>query len=339
MKKLAEGGKETKSYENLLNEFKNFKIQMDEQTRISFGNVSDIATRLIDFNQMLLTNFGPLFGAAVDKFAGVIDDLVRALNGGKTPEEQANDQVAINTAKSAKDIADSLAKIAKENPTLQNKANAALAAQNAARAALLPGSPTALSGSSLNRGSNNELTLRDSSGAEGIKLKSAEAVAGGKADPKLLEAIRKTQEKFQGTVTNAIDDAYHENRDKFKPDSKKSAHTRGEAADLNIGKINDAKVYQINQMIKDLGYAASEHQNENGPGKHLHIEKINSGSAASMEEVQKKIKSSLDGKKVGTIDNNPVMDHLAALNENIQSLIDIAKDHRDISEKTLWASA
>ena len=338
--KMEKGGKETKIYEDLLNVFKEFKREMDIQTRKSFGNVSKIAKDLIDFNQMLMTNFGPLFGDAVKKFAEVIDDLIRALNGGKTPAEIARNKVAVRSDKLAKELADRLAKIAKENPTLQNKANAAIAAQNAAKAALLPNSPTAFNGSSLNKGPKGELIYRDSnSDYRGINLKSAEAVAGGNADQQLLVAIRKIQDKFQGTVVNAIDDAYHESRDRFKPENKKSAHTRGEAADLNVGKLNDAKVYQINQMIKDLGYIASEHQNENGPGKHLHIEKSNPDSNSTLEDVEKKVKS-MDGKKVGAIDNNnQVMDHLASLNENIQSLIGIAKDHRDISEKTLWATA
>jgi hypothetical protein len=86
---------------------------------------------------------------------------------------------------------------------------------------------------------------------EGLNIKSAETVAGGPVDPKLLELARQIQSSFPGVKFTALNDAYHQ---KNRPTSK---HTKGRALDFSLNPppkdAKEAAVYK--KKLQDMGFA------------------------------------------------------------------------------------
>jgi archaellum component FlaC len=158
-----------------------------------------------------------------------------------------------------------------------------------------------------------------------------EATGGGPAQQQIIEAARRISAAYPGTVVNALNDITHQQR---YPNSK---HTQGKAADLQVPGLNKNMLDQINSMV--AGMAKAEiHKNDSGTGEHLHLEMlknggITNGPSIAGEAGPEAVIPLPDGRSIPvTMDNSALID-------KISEMISIMKDHRDISEKTMWASA
>jgi hypothetical protein len=106
-----------------------------------------------------------------------------------------------------------------------------------------------------------------------LNIKSPESVAGGAADPRLLELAKKIQEMYPSAKFTALNDTYHQVN---RPNSK---HTRGLALDFvtNPPPMNAAQAAEIKRSIQGLGFAKVKDEyfadkNRYTTGGHFHAE-------------------------------------------------------------------
>lgn len=208
--------KSAKSLEGVIESLNKLKIDIDEKTIKSFGNMADITKNLIismgDLYNMLTPE---TMGDAMKKFTEAIREATGALrnmSGSKAP-------VATVPGENGKPV------MAPQAPT--------------------PGGP----GSELKKDFRGQ-PIPTASGNSKLVFKSPESTAGGPADAKLVEIAELIASTYPGTVATAFDDAWHR---KHRPNSK---HTRGMAADLRIPGLNAGVEAEINRLIEGKGNAS-----------------------------------------------------------------------------------
>ena len=165
-------------------------------------------------------------------------------------------------------------------------------------------------------------------------LKSNEAIAGGPADQKVLDAIVRLQQKYPGLIVNGINDQWHQLN---KPTSE---HTRGRAADLNIpGMSNDPKFLSaVNEAIAGLGKAGFH---TSGTAPHVHIDALDKGGILGSDQiglVGENGPELVSGPGAVTSRNN-TNQLFVEMNKHLADLVKITKDHKYTSEKMLRATA
>lgn len=159
-----------------------------------------------------------------------------------------------------------------------------------------------------------------------------EAVAGGPANARTVELARQLQQMFPGGTFNALNDTYH----------RTGKHPKGEAIDFSLGfKPTLEQGKAIVAKIKELGFGRviDEYNFPSGhaTGGHIHAELknggITNGPSLAGEAGAEAVIPLPDGRTIPvTMDNS-------ALISKIEEMIAVLKDQRDISEKTMWASA
>ena len=107
----------------------------------------------------------------------------------------------------------------------------------------------------------------------GLNIKSGESVAGGPADPRLIELAKKIQEMYPSATFTALNDLYHQEK---RPNSK---HVQGLALDFALrpppGSPQEAAA--IKQSLAGLGFSSvkDEYFADRNPytkGGHFHAE-------------------------------------------------------------------
>lgn len=165
---------------------------------------------------------------------------------------------------------------------------------------------------------------------EGLNIKSAETVAGGPVDPKLLELAKQIQSSFPGVKFTALNDAYHQ---KNRPTSK---HTKGRALDFSLNPppkdAKEAAMYK--KKLQDMGFAyvADEYFADKGAYTtgghfHAHIGYADGGIATGPKSGYKAtlhgteaIIPMLDGKTVNIeLKNTGTSNDFSGITNNIQA--------------------
>jgi hypothetical protein len=165
---------------------------------------------------------------------------------------------------------------------------------------------------------------------EGLNIKSAETVAGGPVDPKLLELAKQIQSSFPGVKFTALNDAYHQ---KNRPTSK---HTKGRALDFSLNPppkdAKEAAAYK--KKLQDMGFAyvADEYFADKGAYTtgghfHAHIGYADGGIATGPKSGYKAtlhgteaIIPMLDGKTVNIeLKNTGTSNDFSGITNNIQA--------------------
>jgi len=307
------------------------KITGDETTIKSLGDMASIATKLNKINEVLIEKFGsatPIFSNAVDKFAGLINKLLgEAGYGTSAPvsERRADANQAAEAVASARENGADPAEIAKLEQIEIAKARAARQAE--------------LEEANKRRQENNRLgntgnvippTGTPTPGKESL-YKGAESTAGGAADPALVKIAEQIAEKFGAKIT-ALNDRFHQGAE-----YENSLHRQGEAADINSKDIL-SHIDEINQMLKGSGYHAERHSNAEDPtgGQHLHIEQDRQARKDAKQDAKP------NSQKVGfteSAQSDMAVALLTDLNDKMAQMLSVTKDHRDTSEKILWAQA
>jgi len=161
-----------------------------------------------------------------------------------------------------------------------------------------------------------------------------EAVAGGPANARTVAMAREMQKMFPGGVFSALNDTYQRGAN--------SKHAKGEAVDFKLGftpTLEQGKA--IAAQIKQLGFSSvlDEYNfpSTHATGGHMHAELknggITNGPSLAGEAGAEAVIPLPDGRSI------PVSMDNSALIKKIEEMIVVMKDHRDISEKTMWASA
>lgn len=165
-------------------------------------------------------------------------------------------------------------------------------------------------------------------------LKSNEAIAGGPADQKILDAIVRLQQKYPGLIVNGINDQWHQLN---KPTSD---HTRGRAADLNIpGMSNDPKFLSaVNEAIAGLGKAGFH---TTGTAPHVHIDALDKGGTLGANQVGLVGENGPElisgpGSVSSRYNTNQVFEKI---NSNLERLVTLTKEHNYTSDKMLRATS
>jgi hypothetical protein len=122
-------------------------------------------------------------------------------------------------------------------------------------------------------GSFNRMPGANTDALAGLNIKSGESVAGGSADPRLIDLAKKIQEMYPSARFTALNDLFHQRN---RPNSK---HTQGLALDFALspppGSAQEAA--SIKQSLSGLGFAKVRDEyfadrNANTTGGHFHAE-------------------------------------------------------------------
>ena len=111
-----------------------------------------------------------------------------------------------------------------------------------------------------------------------LNIKSPESVAGGPADPRLLELAKKIQDMYPTARFTALNDRFHQVN---YPNSK---HTKGQALDFttNPAPMDASQAMDIKRIVQSLGFASVKDEyfsdkNRYTTGGHFHAELANGG--------------------------------------------------------------
>ena len=173
----------------------------------------------------------------------------------------------------------------------------------------------------------------------GLNLKSDEAVAGGKASPALLTALREIQKQYPTARINGINDKWHWDN------AVKSDHTLGRGADITVPGMEDPKKREeilavLNSVIASAGGTANYEKKGEGlsSGDHFHLKSafkdggVTSGPRLAGEAGPEAVIPLPDGRTI------PVKMDFTKLLEKFDEMIRILKDHKDVSEDILIAN-
>jgi hypothetical protein len=185
----------------------------------------------------------------------------------------------------------------------------------------------------------------------GLSIKGAESTAGGRASSALVEKARRLQEMFPGGYFSAFNDAYH---NRYKPNSE---HASGKAFDFVLPfsvKGDEKKAQEVLAQIKSLGFSQVldeyNHPSAGATGQHIHAQLdsggyVPTGSTALVGERGPEV---IQGpatvtSRVQTDNMASKISELAELFKQIvgqnTEMLNILKDHKDISRKLLSATA
>jgi hypothetical protein len=368
LKELAEQDKKRKSgtdkatteYDALLESIQKFKKRMDEITVESLPKMANIATRMVDFNETLVTKFGPTFGDAVDKFSGVILELVEKLTG-KKPQTAEEIRAAERTRLANQEVraAQDAATVAGPDPAAQREAAARKAKARREQDEALANEARAYrearkkEAAQKMAGSTKPLEVAELSplgsmttNYEGLTdllrgSKPGEATAGGAAEQRLVEVVKRIRSMpgLHINAINALNDKWHQDN------NKNSKHTQGKAADLNIAEFNDprtrdATLAAINQILNGLAKAEA-HPNASGNGEHVHVELMKKGGRLGAGElgIVGEAGAELISGPAQVTGVNETARLFATMIEKMEELVKVNKDQASELEKIYRVSA
>jgi hypothetical protein len=324
-------------------------MQMDKLTADNLKNAATLATDLYKINMMLIEKFTPLFGSAVENFAKAVDKLLNLAGGKESGNTGPTTNVANKTIKRGQ--------LAAGDASAQNTVKQWQKGKNGgseAQALLDNGSARDIDKFGgrkfLEAIAKGDYTAKPIFGgasrtAEGINggkptdygnlniggSYAGEAIAGGPAEQKIVDAVKKLSEKYPNLMVNAFNDEFH------KLNYPNSKHTSGRAADLSIPGLGKESEAKINEMLQGLARAKFETAEDGGTGNHFHLEMMKHGGirntpAIGGEAGPEAFVPLPDGRSI------PVSMDNSALEEKLDRLISIMGDNRDFSEKIYHAS-
>ena len=310
-----------KDYAALLKAQQANKQKLDGITEANLEKMAKIATQLTDIQLNLITLFG-------DKLTGAVDTAIEALYklAGKTPPATTSGGGTPGAPVAAPGRAGSQAR-AREQMNSVKETIFGKPGQNAGRGRGYVAGAKASGPDDPNRYAGLNL------GGRGTVNGVPESIAGGKAEDQLITLAKKVQDMFPGGKFNAFNDTYHTT----------GGHPSGTAFDFGLGFDITGDVERgkkIAAQIKELGFRTVDDE-YNFPkagttGGHIHAELknggITNGTSIAGEAGPEAVIPLPDGRTV------PVKMDVGELVEKIEEMIVILKDHRDISEKTLWAN-
>jgi hypothetical protein len=342
----GKGDKSAEEYANLLSKQNELKIQMDKLTADNLKNAAKLASDLFDINKMLIDKFTPMFGSAVENFGKAVDKLLKMV---KPETEPGNTGPTTNVPNKVI----KRGQLAAGDAAAQNEVKQWLKGKKGAdeaKALLENGSPRDIDKfggrrflESIARGDYTAKPIfggasRTAENINGGKPTdygnlniggqyAGEAIAGGPAEQKLVDAVKKLSEKYPNLMVNAFNDEFH------KLNYPNSTHTKGRAADITIPGVGKDQEAAINEILKGIAKAKFEKGGEgHATGDHLHLEMMKRGGiknapAVGGEAGPEAFVPLPDGRTI------PVSMDTSPLVNKLEEMIDVLKDHLDTSEK------
>ena len=327
-----------KSFVEAINALTRFQTTIDATTEEHLGRTGTLVTGLIKVQTKINDIFGPRFDTAIDmsitgieKLAKSLNDLDKLLNGdNKTPDADTNATLA--TPENAM------------NPGSETAAITNAAANGPEPQLKYQGSHSGILGS-----------LRDAlvyiSGARGTEpilppgLLSNGKIGTGLIDKSLQDKLAMIASVYPGSTITALNDA-----DSFKikkpdggfdyPHAPPDVHGKGQAVDFVPKDYDPKNAAQYVKSLKEMGFSMAQTETAgqgNATGPHIHAALkdggLTNGPSLAGEAGPEAVVPLPDGRTIPvSIDHNPLI-------AKFDEMISILKDHRDISEKTLWATA
>lgn len=324
----------TKTVADAMIEANEFKKRMDERVVEQIGNIANLTKKLYEVNDMLVQKFGKDLDKVLIKFDSILDKLLKAA-GGEEGGANINPSISAGNAMARNEV-----QMGRISPEAAKNILGASARDIAAF-----GGREYLEAIAGGRKDVKPVFPGERAGGQPIDYSGlniggrwkGEAVAGGPADQKMIDAARLITQKYPGTVVNAFNDLWHQEN------AKGSSHTQGKAADLSIPELagmskekREQFVADINKMISGLGKAKYEQKGEGAAtGDHVHIEGFKNGGIANRpsifgEDGYEAAVPLPDGRSI------PVSMDNSKLIQKLDELISIQRDHADTSEKIFW---
>jgi hypothetical protein len=175
-------------------------------------------------------------------------------------------------------------------------------------------------------------------GGNGLVNGVPESIAGGPADPKLIELARMIQQMYPGSVFNAFNDTYQRGAG--------SVHAQGKALDFKLpynikGDISAGQ--QIVAKIKELGFGhvLDEYNfpSAGATGDHIHAQLRDGGIVTGTGGgINARIGEAGTSELVQPLRNGriPGMDEMI---DKLDQMISVMKDHKSVSENIFNATA
>ena len=170
-------------------------------------------------------------------------------------------------------------------------------------------------------------------------------IGTGLIDKSLQDKLAMIASAYPGSTITSLNDA-----DSFKikkpdggfdyPHAPPDAHGKGQAVDFVPKDYDPTKAAQYVKSLKEMGFITAQAETVgqgNATGPHLHAALkdggITNGPSLAGEAGTEAVVPLPDGRTIPvSMDHNPLI-------AKFDEMISILKDHRDISEKTLWATA
>ena len=328
----------TKSFVGAINALTNFQTEIDRTTEKHLGRSGSLVTGLIKVQTEIEKVFGNRFDTAIDltitgieKLGNTLKDIDELLNG-KTeePDKTAN----LVTPGSAMNPSAEFSAIA-ESGSGQSGAPERTKYQGTHKGVL---------------GSIKDF-LNGLGGGTGVEpilppgLLSNGKIGTGLIDKSLQDKLAMIASAYPGSTITSLNDA-----DSFKikkpdggfdyPHAPPDAHGKGQAVDFVPKDYNPTKAAQYVKSLKEMGFITAQAETVgqgNATGPHLHAALkdggITNGPSLAGEAGTEAVVPLPDGRTIPvSMDHNPLI-------AKFDEMISILKDHRDISEKTLWATA
>jgi len=338
-RKDAKGESSAEEYAKLLEKQNELKMQMDKLTADNLKNAADLASNLFKINQMLVDKFTPLFGTAVATFTKAVDKLLKMME-----EENPTKTNNVNSNNAIQSMQTSAGAAAARNEVISGRIgkNEAknildsgyqrdidafggrkfLEAVVAGDKTVKPvfGGPAATS-EGINGGKQTNYGGLNLQGQYPL-----EAVQGGPAEQRIVDAVQQLSKKYPGLIVNAFNDAWHQQN------APGSLHTKGKAADVNIPGMNEKMATEISSLISGISAKYEKKGDGKSTGDHIHLEMkklggISNKPAIGGEAGPEAFVPLPDGRTIPvSMDNTHMVTKL-------QELIDLTRDHLDTSEK------
>lgn len=162
----------------------------------------------------------------------------------------------------------------------------------------------------------------------------------GQIDPKLQELLDKIAQNpmFAGATITGLNDA-----DVFPQHSAPDPHGLGKAVDFRFPGYDRRLSDQYAAELKKMGFNSvldeNIHYSPNRTGAHMHAALANGGIVDPSSNGADLTVAEGGQRELVTPLVNGMLPGMQALLDKVDKMIDILDDHKDISEKHLWASA
>jgi len=313
-----------------------FQMTIDATTEQHLGRTGTLVTGLIKVQTKIEEIFGPRFDTAIElsikgieKLGESLQKLDELLNG--TPEEPAN-TANLPTPENAMNPGADFSSIADAG----NTGGPTRTLYQGAHGGLLGGIRDIL------------VRLGGGTGVEPILppgLLSNGKIGTGLIDKSLQDKLAMIASAYPGSTITALNDA-----DSFKipkpdgtfdyPHAPPDVHGKGQAVDFVPKDYDPKNAAQYVKSLKEMGFSMAQAETAgqgNATGPHIHAALkdggLTNGPSLAGEAGPEAVVPLPDGRTIPvSMDHNPLI-------AKFDEMISILKDHRDISEKTMWAAA
>ena len=329
----------TEKFVEAIDALTKFQMTIDATTEQHLGRTGTLVTGLIKVQTKIEEIFGPRFDTAInlsikgiEKLGISLQKLDELLNG--PPEEPAN-TANLPTPENAMNPGAEFSSIAESS---QSGGPAKIQYQGTHRGLL----------GSIRDFLVDPFGLGGGSGVEPILppgLLSNGKIGTGRIDKSLQDKLAMIASAYPGSTITALNDA-----DSFKipkpdgtfdyPHAPPDVHGKGQAVDFVPKDYDPKNAAQYVKSLKEMGFSMAQAETAgqgNATGPHIHAALkdggLTNGPSLAGEAGPEAVVPLPDGRTIPvSMDHNPLI-------AKFDEMISILKDHRDISEKTMWAAA